>query len=88
MAEKSVTQHGDIAADIDRSWRDEEWTGNRKLSVAAKEQAVTEEQMSPLQCVRNYPWAIFWCLAVSTTVIMEGYDTVRLLSEGTRFGTG
>ncbi|KAM0813518.1 putative Maltose permease MAL31 [Seiridium cardinale] len=37
-----------------------------------------EHALTPRQAVRAYPMAIFWTLAVSMTVIMEGYDTILI----------
>jgi SP family general alpha glucoside:H+ symporter-like MFS transporter len=38
----------------------------------ARDALETEHLMSPLECVKNYPMAIFWCLMVSMCVVMEG----------------
>lgn len=59
---------------FDRSWRDENW-GDRKLSAAAEDTAHDEKAMTTWQAVRANPSAIAWSLAISTCVIMEGYDT-------------
>ncbi|CAG9992622.1 unnamed protein product, partial [Clonostachys byssicola] len=37
-----------------------------------------EHSITVRQAVHHYRWAIFWCLAVSMTVVMEGYDTILL----------
>ncbi|KAF5009982.1 hypothetical protein FDECE_3843 [Fusarium decemcellulare] len=37
--------------------------------------AEAEHNLPPLEAVRKYPWALFWCLMVSMCVVMEGYDT-------------
>jgi hypothetical protein len=61
-----------VETGFDRDWRDEQWTGHRKLSVAAQENTAAEQQLSPLKAIKAYPMAIFWSLAVATCVIMEG----------------
>ena len=42
------------------------------VEARAKKHAEAEHALTPLQAIRAYPMAIFWCLAVSLTVIMEG----------------
>ncbi|KAK4943144.1 hypothetical protein LTR10_017168 [Elasticomyces elasticus] len=37
-----------------------------------------EPQMTVREAMRAYPMAIFWCLAVSMCIIMEGYDTILI----------
>ncbi|KAH8663958.1 maltose permease MAL31 [Xylariales sp. PMI_506] len=37
-----------------------------------------EHALTPRQAIKAYPMAIFWTLAVSMTVIMEGYDTILI----------
>uniref|UniRef100_A0A8H7NEP7 Major facilitator superfamily (MFS) profile domain-containing protein n=1 Tax=Bionectria ochroleuca TaxID=29856 RepID=A0A8H7NEP7_BIOOC len=37
-----------------------------------------EHSITVRQAVHHYRSAIFWCLAVSMTVVMEGYDTILL----------
>ena len=78
MDEKRTEEisHVDVEANgnFDRSWRDEQW-GDRKLSVAAQNEAINEKNMSILQALKIYKNAVFWSLVISTCVIMEGYDT-------------
>ncbi|GMK59736.1 hypothetical protein CspeluHIS016_0803420 [Cutaneotrichosporon spelunceum] len=38
----------------------------------------TERELSTRDAIRAYPMAIFWSLAVSMCVIMEGYDTILI----------
>lgn len=68
------TEAGHGNGNFDRSWRDEQW-GNRKLTTAAEDTAHNEKTMTTWQAVRANPSAIAWSLAISTCVIMEGYDT-------------
>jgi hypothetical protein len=56
---------------FDRSWRDEQW-GDRKLSVAAQETAKDEKDLTTWEAIQASKKAIFWCLVISTCVIMEG----------------
>lgn len=37
-----------------------------------------EHEMTVRQTLRAYPWAVFWSLVVSMSVIMEGYDTILI----------
>jgi len=62
---------------FEREWRDEKWQ-NRQLSQAAADRAHVEHALTPGQAIRAYPMAIFWCLAVSMCVVMEGYDTILI----------
>lgn len=80
MAEKQYVDSAHIEANgnFDRSWRDEKW-GDRQLSVAARDVAMEEKEMTILEAIRANPMAIFWSLVLSTCVVMEGYDT-NLLS--------
>jgi MFS transporter, SP family, general alpha glucoside:H+ symporter len=61
----------------DRTWRDEKWQ-DRRLSQAAQGRTVLEKDLSVMEAIKAYPLAIFWCLTVSTCVIMEGYDTILI----------
>lgn len=61
----------------EREWRDEKWH-NGRLSQAAEDRAHVEQTLTPGQAIKAYPMAIFWCLAVSMCVIMEGYDTILI----------
>jgi MFS transporter, SP family, general alpha glucoside:H+ symporter len=38
----------------------------------AKTAAAVQYQLTPLQAIKAYPMAIFWSLAVSMCVVMEG----------------
>lgn len=42
--------------------------------------APIEQDLTPWQAVRAYPMAIFWCIVISTCVIMEGYDAILIQS--------
>ncbi|KFA50081.1 hypothetical protein S40293_08598 [Stachybotrys chartarum IBT 40293] len=44
----------------------------------AAERTEFEHQLSVWQAAKYYKWAIFWCLAVSMTVVMEGYDAILI----------
>ncbi|KAF4459470.1 mfs alpha-glucoside transporter [Fusarium albosuccineum] len=52
--------------------------GNTDPSVAV---AIEDEQsMSLRQAFRRYPSAVFWSIALSLTIVMEGYDTSLMFS--------
>ena len=42
----------------------------------AKKGATAEHNMSVWDAIKAHPMAVFWSLAVSCTIIMEGYDTI------------
>ncbi|KEF58742.1 uncharacterized protein A1O9_06668 [Exophiala aquamarina CBS 119918] len=71
---RETSQVDEANGNFDRSWREEQW-GDRKLSVAAHDYARDEKEMTVRQALVAYRKAILWCLAISTCVIMEGYDT-------------
>lgn len=52
--------------------------GHECSAIAAKgrEGAEQEHKMGLLEGIRTYPWAVFWSVAVSMVIIMEGYDVV------------
>ena len=60
---------------FDRSWRDEKWSDGRALSVVAAQNTEDEKAMSTREALKVYKKAVLWSLAISTCVIMEGYDT-------------
>lgn len=37
-----------------------------------------EHDLTVRDALRKYPWAVFWSLVVSMSVIMEGYDTILI----------
>lgn len=42
----------------------------------AKNATLAEHRLSVWQGLRAYPNAVFWCLVISGTIIMEGYDQI------------
>lgn len=52
----------------------------RRLSMEAKKATKAEHKMTFLSGVRLYPKAIGWSILLSTTIIMEGYDTTLINS--------
>jgi hypothetical protein len=52
---------------------------SRKDGQATDGRSTLEQDLTVRQATRAYPMAIFWCLAVSTCVIMEGYDSKSIL---------
>lgn len=59
-------------------WQGESVKDNAVLQQAAAEGNLREHELNPLQTLKMYPLAVMWCLIISTTVIMEGYDTILL----------
>ena len=37
-----------------------------------------EHSLTVRQALKYYPWAVFWSLGVSMSIIMEGYDTILI----------
>ena len=57
--------------------------GEAQMIEQAKEATETDHTLSVMQCVKNYPMAIFWSIMVSMCVVMEGLhstSTLRFLS--------
>lgn len=59
--------------------------GEAQIIEQAKEATEIEHTLSVMECVKNYPMAIFWSLMVSMCVVMEGLHskstfTFRILS--------
>lgn len=79
MSEKVIQTFDHITTEpngnFDRSWRDEKWDGDRKLSVVARDAAFNEKDMTIRQALKIYRKAVIWCLIISMCVIMEGFDT-------------
>lgn len=48
------------------------------LTEYAKEGNENEHELTVMQAIKMYPMALFWALAVSGCVIMEGYDTILI----------
>ena len=46
--------------------------GEAQIIEQAKEATEVEHSLSVMECVKNYPMAIFWSLMVSMCVVMEG----------------
>lgn len=46
--------------------------GEAQIVEQAREATDTEHALTVMDCVRNYPMAIFWSLMVSMCVVMEG----------------
>ncbi|KAL3417558.1 maltose permease MAL31 (alpha glucoside transporter) [Phlyctema vagabunda] len=56
---------------------DEKMRGD-SMALAAKDASDAEHNLTPIQAIKVYPTAVFWCLMVSMCVIMEGYDTILI----------
>lgn len=37
-----------------------------------------EHSLTVREALKAYPWAVFWSLVVSMSIIMEGYDTILI----------
>lgn len=62
-----------IAAD------DKNSINNKAIVNAAEDRNEFDHKLTIKDAVRYYKWAIIWCLAISMTVVMEGYDTYVLI---------
>lgn len=51
---------------------------NKNIIHDAAERTHFEHNLTVRQAIKYHRWAIFWCLAVSMTVIMEGYDAILI----------
>ena len=61
----------------------DEKMGEAQVIEQAKEATEIEHTLSVMECVKNYPMAIFWSIMVSMCVVMEGLhstSTFRILS--------
>lgn len=54
--------------------------GEKVLVQNAQDSVDLEHSLTPLEAIKSYPMAIFWCLVISTCVIMEGYDQILVQS--------
>lgn len=53
--------------------------GEWHATVAEAEAGSTHEHsLTVRQALKAYPWAVFWSLVVSMSIIMEGYDTILI----------
>lgn len=48
------------------------------LTEYAQTSVAVQHEMSLKDALKDYPWAMFWCLMVSMCVVMEGYDTILI----------
>jgi hypothetical protein len=51
---------------------------NKAIVNAAEDRNEFDHNLSIKDAVSYYRWAIFWCLMISMTVVMEGYDTILI----------
>jgi SP family general alpha glucoside:H+ symporter-like MFS transporter len=52
--------------------------GAEAFEARARDGNEIEHALSPLEAIKAYLMAIFWCLMVSMCVVMEGYDTILI----------
>lgn len=60
---------------------DEVFSDRSHLNQLAESADVAEHQETVAQALRKHPKAVFWAFLVALSVIMEGYDTILLVSE-------
>ncbi|CAG8264079.1 unnamed protein product [Penicillium salamii] len=51
-----------------------------RLATDAREANANEHTLTACQALKAYPWALFWTLACSMSIIMEGYDNILITS--------
>jgi hypothetical protein len=51
---------------------------NKAIVNAAEDRNEYDHNLNIKDAVSNHRWAIFWCLMISMTVVMEGYDTILI----------
>jgi MFS transporter, SP family, general alpha glucoside:H+ symporter len=52
----------------------------QQIATLAQRAAEAEHALPALLAILKYPWSVFWSLAISMCVIMEGYDTSLVLN--------
>ncbi|KAH8799465.1 putative sugar transporter [Xylogone sp. PMI_703] len=73
---KNESQHVELTTmntDADDATR--HWIGSAEDARLATEE---EHRMTILSAIRKYPKACLWCMAISLTIIMDGYDGALL----------
>ncbi|KAK1926007.1 general substrate transporter [Papiliotrema laurentii] len=73
MAEKVTTTHLETVIDATS-------TDVQRLIALAREGDEIDDSLTIKQALRKYKVAVFWALALSTALIMEGYDLVMINS--------
>ena len=53
---------------------------SEKAGAGAKTATEAAHEVSLGDAIKAYPMAIFWCLVISTCVIMEGFDQILVQS--------
>lgn len=51
---------------------------SKETHISGRAGNIHEHEMTVRQALRGYPWAVFWSLVISMSVIMEGYDTILI----------
>lgn len=76
--EKNVdVKHNVDATRVERQDSAEPYVG-KALGQDAKEATVAEHSLGVWQALKTHKKAVFWSVVVSTSIIMEGYDTTLL----------
>ncbi|KAL2827968.1 general substrate transporter [Aspergillus cavernicola] len=75
LRQSSRSHHEDIFSDLSASI-----PSLQRLSAGARAATRAEQKMSLLTGCQLYPKAIAWSIVISSTIIMEGYDTALLVS--------
>lgn len=82
----AASQHAETVGVTNECTRDEKLSqtliGEPGVWQATLEEAQAanahEHSLNIRQALRKYPYAVLWCLAVSMSIIMEGYDTILI----------
>ncbi len=72
LAREELEIYGDL--EVPSFFREQSWDLSR-LTASAQAAINHEHSLTFRQAVRQYPWAIFFSVGISTTLVMEGYDT-------------
>ena len=51
---------------------------NKAIVSAAEDRNEFDHNLKIKDAIVYYKWAIIWCLCISMTVVMEGYDTILI----------
>ncbi|KAI1612341.1 putative maltose permease [Exophiala viscosa] len=72
LAREELGVYGDL--EVPPFFREQSWDLSR-LTVSAQAAIDHEHSLTFREAVKHYPWAIFFSIGISTTLVMEGYDT-------------
>lgn len=72
----TATQGGRDESDNKINGLSQEWAEHSQ--DAAQAANIAEHELTVRQALRTYKWAVAWSLLISTSIIMEGYDTILI----------